>query len=213
VAGATILLAIEEGLFRAGLRIALEREPHFDVIGEAPDAESAVLLASELSPDVLILDMEIPGARDPNIVHSLCGQHLSWRSLVLTLQEDTGAIADAFRAGAAGVAHKGMGIAALIQGIRSVLTGARWAGGTSAGAPSAGKQGSRTGSNNYQLTMREMEIVSAIVAGYANREIAEKLSISEDTVKHHLTHIFDKVGAYNRLELALFAIHHGLVGK
>jgi two-component system, NarL family, nitrate/nitrite response regulator NarL len=211
VAQATILLAVEEGLFRAGLRVALEREPDFSLVGEAPDAESAVLLATEVSPDVLILDMEIPGARDPNILQSLCGAHLGWRSLVLAPQEDTGAIAGAFRSGAGGVAHKGMGIAALVQGIRSVLTGARWAGGSSAAEPS-GRHGAKS-ANNYQLTMREMEIVSAIVAGYANREIAEKLRISEDTVKHHLTHIFDKVGAYNRLELALFAIHHGLIRR
>ena len=213
MAPVTILLAVEEGLFRAGLRTLIEREPDFRVVGEAGDAEAAIQQASELSPNVIILDLELSGAMEPNVLRSLCGRDLGWRALLLARQADTGAVAEAFRAGAYGVTHKGLPLTTLIQGIRAVLKGDHWMGvERPIKAPPARKPGGH-GGETYQLTKREVEIVSAIVSGLSNQEIAKRLAISEDTVKHHLTHIFDKVGAYNRLELALFAIHHGLVGR
>lgn len=195
----------------------LAQEPDFVVAGEADDGPAAVALAVELNPDIVVLDLQLPGAEKPEVLRSLCRGDARWRSLVLARPEDTAEVAEAFREGARGVVHKSSAMTALIQGIRTVSAGRRWLGSEAASTragTNAGKGGvARPRGDNFGLTKREMEIVSAIVSGFSNKEIARRLRISEDTVKHHLTNVFDKVGAYNRLELALFAIHHGLVGR
>ncbi len=213
-----ILLAVGQGILNDGLRHALEREQDIVVAGEANDGAAAADRATELKPDLLMLDLQLPGAERPGILRSLCRRNAPWRTLVLARPEDKAPIAAAFRAGARGVVHKTAALKVLVQGIRAVLAGSYWL--VDKAAPTETVRLTTTRAvpstprkENFGLTGREMEIVAAIVSGLSNKEIARKFSISEDTVKHHLTNIFDKVGAYNRLELALFAIHHGLVGR
>jgi two-component system, NarL family, nitrate/nitrite response regulator NarL len=138
---------------------------------------------------------------------------------VLTAAIEKPEIVKALQLGAAGVVLKASATQLLFQGIRSVMAGEQWIGAqpvpdlvdalrTSDGGPETG-----TGRPRFGLTRRELEVTAAVVGGLTNREIAKRFSLSEDTVKHHLTNIFDKVGASNRLELALFAVHHRLLDE
>jgi DNA-binding NarL/FixJ family response regulator len=141
------------------------------------------------------------------------------RTIVLAVAGQEPQIAEAFRQGACGAVLKDSGVTVLVQCIRSVMSGKYWFGEKEAASLQAALCQLQETVNlplprkTFQLTRRELEVVAKTVGGFSNREIAARLSISEDTVKHHLTHIFDKVGVYNRLELMLFAFHHGLVGK
>jgi two-component system nitrate/nitrite response regulator NarL len=141
------------------------------------------------------------------------------RTIVLAVAGEEPQIAEAFRQGARGAVLKDSGVAALIQCIRGVMSDKYWFGEREVASLEAALCRLRETVDlppprkTFQLTRRELEVVAATVSGFTNREIAVRLSISEHTVKHHLTNIFDKVGVYNRLELMLFAFHHGLVGK
>ncbi len=121
----------------------------------------------------------------------------------------------AFELGARGVVLKDAATAALFSSIRAVMTGEYWIGRKSfahlAEALKHHRRAATITPKNYGLTPREMEVLRAAVGGLSNKEIAQELSISEQTVKHHITSIFDKLGVYNRLELTLFALHHKLV--
>ncbi len=214
-----ILLADDRVILRTGLRTLLAREVDFQIVGEAANGQEAIQLVSETGPHVLLIDLWLPGLSASEVVRRISGQHPKVRTLVMAAIEDETEIFEAFRHGARGVVLKDADSGILIQGIRTVMGGKFWL--RNKPAIRLGKGMSRlaelykeeTRQKNFGLTSRETEIIAAIVSGYSNKEIAEKFAISEDTVKHHLTNIFDKAGVYNRLELALFAIHIGLVGK
>jgi DNA-binding NarL/FixJ family response regulator len=139
------------------------------------------------------------------------------RTVLLTASIEKAEVVKAVQLGAAGVVLKTSDIDLLFKSIRAVMAGQHWIGRESvtdlvqALRTFADGPAERPARERFGLTPRELEITSAVVSGFSNREIAEKLRLSEDTVKHHLTKIFDKVGASNRLELALFAVHHRIL--
>ena len=209
-----IVVADDHPIFRAGLRAVLAAEPGFAVVGEAADGDEAVRVTRALCPDVVLLDLAMPGVSGMAALSVLAS--LPPRIIVLTAAIDKADIVKALQLGAAGVVLKACASELLVKAIRSVMTGQHWIGRESVSdlvhalrglmtAP-AGKPRERFG-----VTARELQITGAVVAGLSNREIAAKFALSEDTVKHHLTNIFDKVGASTRLELALFAVHHRLL--
>ena len=136
------------------------------------------------------------------------------RIIVLTASVDTPDVARALQLGARGVVPKDAAADVLFTSIRSVAAGHYWIGGESVSKVASSLrelETARRRSKAFGLTRRELEIVRAVVAGYTNKEIAERFTISENTVKRHLTHIFNKLGASNRVELALFTAHHRLL--
>src|SRR5688572_20490097 len=138
------------------------------------------------------------------------------RTIVLTAAIDKADIVKALQLGAAGVVLKASASELLVKAIRSVMGGQHWIGRESVSDLVHALRGLMTAPvgkarERFGVTARELQITAAVVAGLSNREIAAKFALSEDTVKHHLTNIFDKVGASTRLELAVFAVHHGLV--
>jgi two-component system nitrate/nitrite response regulator NarL len=203
-------------MFRMGLRKLLESEPGFDVIGEAGDGASALALVRQLNPDFLLLDLAMPNMSGLDTLRELAAMGFNGHIVLLAAAIEKVQMLEALRLGARGVVLKESATALLFKCIRAVMVGEFWVGRESVAdlvlylrqVPSTPRVAPRA---TFKLTPRELQIISAVVAGSPNKQIAEQLSISADTVKHHLTSIFDKLGMSNRLELALFAIHHGLV--
>jgi DNA-binding NarL/FixJ family response regulator len=214
-----ILIADDHPIFRDGLRRLLEAEREFRVVGEAADGEETVKLARQLKPDILLLDVAMPRVPGLEALRELASLPTPVRTLLLTAGIERKQIVEALQLGARGVVLKESATELLLKGIRAVMAGQYWVGRESVTdlvrtlhelMPPPGTEAQQ---KKFGLTPRELEVVSTIVAGYTNKDIAEKFSISEQTVKHHLTNVFDKLGVSNRLELALFAVNHHLVGE
>jgi DNA-binding NarL/FixJ family response regulator len=210
-----IVIADDHTIFRDGLRRLLEAEPELEVVGEAADGAEAVTQTRELSPDILLLDLAMPRVPGMEVLRDLSsnGEGLHTKIIVLTAAVERLEIVQALQMGARGVVMKEAATQLLMKAIRTVMAGQYWIGREAVGdivdfmrTNPSGEKAPR----NYGLTKREMDILTTIVAGLSNKEIARKFTLSEDTVKHHLTNIFDKVGVASRLELALFAINNRL---
>jgi two-component system nitrate/nitrite response regulator NarL len=210
-----ILIADDHPIFRDGLRRLLESEPGFCVVGEGADGEQAFKLARQLKPDVLLLDLAMPRMPGLEVLRELASSPTPVRTILLTAAIERAQIVEALQLGARGVVLKESATQLLLKSIRVVMAGQYWLGGEGVTDLVQSLRELRAGieapQRPYGLTPRELEIISSIVAGYTNKDIAEKFSISELTVKRHLTNIFDKLGVSSRLELALFAVHHRLI--
>ena len=210
-----IVIADDHTIFRDGLRRLLEAEPELQVIAEAADGADAVKHTRELNPDVLLLDLAMPSVPGMDALRDLSadGNQLHTKIIVLTAAVERLEIVQALQLGARGVVMKEAATQLLMKAIRTVMAGQYWIGREAVGDIVEFLRTNPSGEKpprNYGLTKREMDILTTIVAGLSNKEIARRFSLSEDTVKHHLTNIFDKVGVASRLELALFAINNRL---
>jgi DNA-binding NarL/FixJ family response regulator len=211
-----ILIADDHPIVRDGLRRLLETEPDFQVVGQAADGREAVKLVREVQPDVLLLDLSMPRLPGLEVLRELSDSSSPVRTILLAAAIEKEQIIEALQMGARGVVLKESATQLLFKGIRTVMAGQYWVGREKVSDLVAALRGlvasgGEKPDKNFGLTRRELEIVSTIVAGYTNRDIAQKFSLSEDTVKHHLTHIFDKLGVSSRLELAMFAVNHRIV--
>ena len=213
-----IVIADDHPIFRDGLRRLLEAEPDLKVVGEACDGAEAVKFARQLKPDILLLDLAMPRHPGLEALREMSSGQTSnsVRVILLTAAAEKNQIVEALQLGARGVVLKDSATQLLLKSIHTVMAGEYWVGRESVSnlvqflrtlMQSSGEEARQ---KKFGLTPRELEIVSTVVAGYANKEIAEYFKISEDTVKHHLSNIFDKLGVSTRLELALFAVNQGL---
>lgn len=212
-----ILIADEPPIYGDSLRALLEEQPDFSVVGIAPDKDAAVQMSRDRQPDVLLLNVKFSSNDGMGVLDELQTQNIPVRPLLLATTLSGPDMMRALLLGARGVILKTSSTQTLIDGIRGVMVGQYWIG-AEMGASIVGalreytRSKSRSPSKGaFGLTPREMEIVTTVVGGYSNAEIAKKYGLSEQTVKHHLSSIFDKVGVFNRLELALFAVNHRLV--
>lgn len=212
-----ILLADDHPILRDGLRRLLEAEPGFKVVGEASDGAEAVKLALQLKPDLLLLDLAMPRRTGLEALRDLSAAPTSsLRIILLTAAVEMQQIIEALQLGARGIVLKDSATQLLLKSIRCVMAGEYWVGREAVSnlvqylRQMMVASGEDVRQRKFGLTPRELEIVSAIAAGFANKEIAGHFKISEDTVKHHLSNIFDKTGVSTRLELALFAVNQNL---
>jgi DNA-binding NarL/FixJ family response regulator len=211
-----ILIADDHPIFREGLRKLLEAEPGFRVLGEAVDGEQTLALARQLKPKILLLDIRMPKLSGLEVLRELKASASQMRTLILTAALEEDQIVEALQLGARGIILKHSATAVLFEGIRSVLAGQYWVCHESVSdlvralLEFKPRPVAEAGSRKFRLTRRELEVTALIVGGYTNKDIAKRFAISEHTVKHHLTNIFDKLGVSNRLELVLFAVDHRL---
>jgi DNA-binding NarL/FixJ family response regulator len=212
-----LVLADDHPIFRDGLRRLLEAEPDMKVIGEAKDGAEAVKLVRQLKPDIMLLDLAMPKHPGLDALRELSvGGANAVRVILLTAAADKNQIVEALQLGARGMVLKDSATQLLLKAIHTVMAGEYWVGRDAVSnlvqylrnLVEASSETARR--KKFGLTPRELEIISAVVAGFANKEIAEYFKISEDTVKHHLSNIFDKLGVSTRLELALFAVNQAL---
>jgi DNA-binding NarL/FixJ family response regulator len=196
----SVLIVDDHPVVRQGLRALLEVQDDMTVAGEAGDGPAAISLAESLRPDIVLLDLKLPGMDGMAVLRPLRAAGL--RVLVLTSATEPSAAAAAVRAGAAGVVYKDIDPAALVRAIRSVHDGNVLL------APEAVGSLVR-GSRADTLTAREREVLAGIADGKSNREIARLLRVSEKTVKAHVSAVLAKLGVQDRTQAAVYAVRHG----
>lgn len=212
-ASATIVLADDHPIVLDGLERLFGLEEGLEVIGRCRDGEEAVAAVRELAPDVLVLDVRMPGASGIEVLRMLEQEALATRVVLLTAGLEDEQLLDAIRAGARGVVLKDMAPQLLVEAVRAVLAGGQWLekglGGRALTRLLQRERGQSEASR--LLTPRELEIVRGVARGLRNRAIAEELFITEGTVKVHLHNIYEKVGVEGRVELTLYAQEKGLI--
>jgi len=212
-----IVVADDHPVVRFGVRNMLMNEPGFEVVGEAEDGDDAITQTLELEPDILLLDLLMPRLPGLEAMRAIMTKSPRVKIVLLTSTISQQQIIEALQIGARGIVLKDAVVGDLSQALRAVLGGDYWIGGERVANLLKALQGLMAQAaalperKTYGLTPRELEVVTTIVEGCSNRDIAKQFSISEETVKRHLSNVFDKTGVSTRLELALFAIAHKLV--
>ncbi|MCL4524508.1 MAG: response regulator transcription factor [Acidobacteria bacterium] len=209
-----ILMADDHAIFRDGLRKLLDAEDDITIVGEAATGTQCIQLLGKLRPDILLLDLRMPDKDGLAVLEEVNFDSLPTRVIVLTATEDDREVVRAVRMGARGIVLKDSATDLLIKSIRTVYSGEIWLDKKkTSDVIEAFKKSAESGPRRDKplLSDREKEIVGLVAQGFRNREIGEKLFISEQTVKNHLHNIFDKLGVSDRLELALYSLHHKVI--
>lgn len=212
-----IVVADDHPVVRFGVKNMLQAETGFEVVGEAEDGDQAITQALELEPDILLLDLYMPGLPGLEAMRAIMTKSPRVKIILLTSTISTQQIIEALQIGARGIVLKDSVAGDLSESLRAVLSGDYWIGGQrvanllTALHGLMAKAAAVPEKKTFGLTPRELEVVTCIVEGCSNKDVAKQFAISEETVKRHLSNIFDKTGVSTRLELALFAISHKLV--
>jgi DNA-binding NarL/FixJ family response regulator len=207
-----VLIADDHPVVRQGLRTFLGVQDDIEVVGEAADGAEAVRLTESLEPDVVLLDLKMPGVDGQTALEELRVRGLPARVLVLTSVAESSHVLPAVRAGAVGYLYKDVDPQALVQAIRAVRDGnVLFAPEAAAAVLGADTPAATTPPELADLTEREREVLVEIARGQSNREIARALVVSEKTVKTHVSNVLMKLGVADRTQAALFAVRHGLL--
>ncbi|HEX5225261.1 MAG TPA: response regulator transcription factor [Solirubrobacteraceae bacterium] len=204
-----VLIADDHPLILQGIRRALDGSPDMDVVGEARGGEELLALVDRRNPDVVLLDLNMPGKDGLECVAELQRTHPGVKSVVLSASEDRATIDAALEAGASAYVIKSVNLADIPAALRQAASGAIFH------APSAGpKPGepSAPAPSGPDLTERERAILAAVASGMTTKAISQELWLSEHTVKFHLTNIYRKLGVANRSAAVRYAFEHGLAG-
>jgi len=199
----SVLIVDDHPVVRRGLRVLLEVAGGIEVAGEAGDGDTALALAAEHTPDVILLDLKLPGVDGIAVLGALKARDSTARVLVLTSATEPALASLALRSGAAGLIYKDVDPDALVRAIRSVHDGHLLLAAEAAGplvrpaSPGAGLDA---------LTSREREVLAELTHGRSNREIARALRIAEKTVKTHVSSVLAKLGVQDRTQAALLAV-------
>lgn len=201
-----VLLAEDHAVVRAGIEGLLNNAEDVEVIGAAADGEEAVAMATDLGPDVVLIDLSMPRLDGIEATRQILAARPEARVVVLTAFSDRDRILGALDAGALGYLLKDAEPAELLGAIRAASRG------EAALAPKAATEilVARTEQRKAELTAREREVLGLVAEGLPNKLIARRLEISEKTVKAHLTHVFERIGVSGRTQAALWAQRHGI---
>jgi two-component system nitrate/nitrite response regulator NarL len=216
-----LLIADSYPVIRAGLRSILSSSSEIHVVGEAHDVNEAVERTLELSPDVVITDLKLASSEGLSVLRTLHTRAPQAKVILFTASENKDDYIEAMKLGCCGILPKDASPGMIVKSIQKVQAGEIWLDSNTTAAvirqfaapmdsPLAQVVGNAKPRERAQLSQREREIIVLIAQGYKNKEIAEKMFITEQTVKNHLHNVFDKLGVSDRLELALYAIHNSL---
>lgn len=216
-----IVVADDHPIFRDGLCKLLALEEDFEVVAQAQDGRQVLEVLQQYEPDILLLDLKMPGLDGLATLQRLQSARNKTRVIVLTASDDKNEFVQAMKLGTSGIVLKQTATELLIKSIRKVHAGEIWLDSHTTAAvirqfvasedtPPAPQPTAPRERERSPLSQREREIVALVAQGFKNKEMAEKMFISEQTVKNHLHNIFDKLGVSDRLELALYAIHNNL---
>lgn len=207
-----ILLVEDDELFRLGLSTRLQREPMIKVVAEANDGESAIERVNQVRPDIVLLDVGLPGIGGVEACRQIKQQHPELPVLILTSHSQKPLIEQLIRAGASGFCLKGIEAEALILALQSVATGASWwdSRSTQEIRAACAAAGTVTIASATNLTQREQEILALVATGQNNQEIAEQLNITTGTVRVHVHAVLQKLDVRDRTQAAIFALQQGL---
>lgn len=214
-----ILLIDDHTLFRSGLRLLLKRQSDFDVVAEAADGIEGLKRARELQPDVILLDLNMPGLSGLEVLHILAQDLLACAVIVLTVSEEGEELAQALRSGARGYLVKNIDADALVSSIRRAVAGEPVIDpgmtvklveqfrnqAPPPPAPSADVQGQRS-----KLTARELQVAQLLARGDSNKAIARELDVTESTVKIHVQNVLKKLNLHSRVQIAVYMVEHGI---
>ncbi|MTE18429.1 response regulator [Streptomyces sp. TRM43335] len=206
-----VLLVDDHQVVRRGLRTFLEVQDDIEVVGEAADGAGGVARAEELRPDVVLMDVKMPGTDGVEALRALRETGNPARVLVVTSFTERRTVVPALRAGAAGYLHKDIDPDALAAAIRSVHAGHVLLQEEIARALLSQEEAGGSG-RGTTLTERERQVLALIADGRSNREIARRLVLSEKTVKTHVSNILMKLDLADRTQAALWAVRHGVTG-
>lgn len=208
-----VLVVDDHTLFRSGVIAVLSRQPDVDVVGEAADGLEGVKRAKHLAPDIVIMDLHMPGIAGKEALKLLAEEVPEARVLMLTVSEDGQDLLDCLRAGAAGYLLKNTDIDALVDAVRHAHEGDSV---VSPEMTSKLVQGIRSPAGNpvasamASLSGREREVLRHVARGASNKEIARRLDLAESTVKIHMQHILKKLHLQSRVQAAVFSVENGL---
>ena len=208
----TVLVADDHPIVRSGIVNELRYHPDIEVIGEADSGDKVLPLVKELDPHVLVLDIQMPGMKGVRVVEELAGQDQAPQVLILTAYGDPENVLGMLKAGAKGYLLKDSSPDEIAEGIRAVAEGKTWL------CPAVSQvllESVNSGNSPIEaeaLTGREVEVLQYVAQGYNNAQIAERLKISEGTVKNHMTSLYDKLRLHTRAEVVAWAWQHRLAG-
>ena len=209
---ARVVIADDQTLFRTGLARLLDEDSRVEVVGQAADGAEAVALALKLKPDVILMDLKMPNVDGIEATRQLVAADPSINVLILTTFEADNYVIQALKAGARGYVLKDSLASAIVSSIVAVMAGERVMASAVANRVLEMLTGTTTPKEFYDgLTAREIEILKLAASGLANKQIAFRLTISEKTVRNHVSNMYDKLGIYDRSQAVLYAVRKGLV--
>ncbi len=208
-----VLVVDDHAVVRAGLRRVLDAEDDIETVGEAPNAERAVFEALESHPDVVLMDVVMPGKSGIEGLPALLQALPDVRVLMLSMQDDPRYVREAFEAGASGYVLKEAADTDVVEAVRLVASGERYVHPALGARLIAADSEERKRAESDPLSEREREVLRLLALGHTNQEIAALLYISVRTAETHRAHIMQKLGLSSRAELVRYALDHGLVER
>ncbi len=208
-----VLIVDDHAVVRAGLRRVLDAETDIETVGEAPNAERAVFEALESNPDVVLMDVVMPGKTGIEGMPALLQALPDVKVLMLSMQDDPQYVREAFEAGASGYVLKEAADTDVVDAIRAVASGERYVHPALGARLIAAESEERKRADSDPLSEREREVLRLLALGHTNQEIAALLYISVRTAETHRAHIMQKLGLSSRAELVRYALDHGLVER
>jgi two-component system response regulator NreC len=207
----TVVLVDDHAVVRAGLRLLLDNHEDMEVVGEAGSAKDAIFRARALKPDVILLDVVMPGESGIEVLPKLLKESPDTKVLVLSMQDDPSYVREAFAMGASGYVLKEAADEEVVSAVREIAGGGRYVHPVLGARMVAAEAQERAAADADPLSEREREVLRLLALGHTNQEIAEQLYISVRTAESHRAHIMQKLRLSTRAELVRYALGHGLL--